>query len=147
MLFERGFAMKSLLSKLLAVALAAGAALAPAAANDRAAPIASEWRNPGNSVHVRIDRCGDQLCGTVTYASAKAQADARRGGTQNLVGTRLFRDLRPAGAGKWKGKVFVPDIRQTFSGTITFADANTMVGKGCVLFGIVCKSQTWSRVR
>lgn len=141
--------MKSLPIRLMAAALVATPFLAaPAAADEMRAPIASEWRNPSNSVQVRIDRCGGEtLCGTITWASAKAIADARRGGTEQLVGTRLFRDLAPAGGGKWKGKVFVPDIRQTFSGTLHFADANTMVGKGCVLFGIVCKSQSWTRVR
>jgi uncharacterized protein (DUF2147 family) len=141
--------LKSFVSNLLALAIAAlPLAAMPAAANDRAAaPIASEWRNPSNSVHVRIDKCGESICGTVTWASAKAIADARRGGTENLVGTRLFRDLAPAGKGKWKGKVFVPDIRQTFSGTLNFAAEDKMVGKGCVLFGVICKSQTWSRVR
>lgn len=111
------------------------------------APLATEWRNPSNSVHVRIDNCGGAVCGTITWASDKAIADAKRGGTDQLIGTRLFRDLKPAGAGKWSGKVFVPDIRQTFSGTIQFQDGDKMVGKGCVLFGIICKSQTWSRVR
>lgn len=141
--------MKSTVSNLLALAIAAlPLAAMPAAANDlAAAPIASEWRNPSNSVHVRIDKCGKAICGTVTWASDKAVADARRGGTQNLVGTRLFRDLAPAGKGKWKGKVFVPDIRQTFTGTLSFAESDKMVGKGCVLFGVICKSQTWSRVR
>lgn len=124
--------------------------VAPASAGSPpdAAPIATEWRNPSNSVHIRIDPCGSTtLCGTVTWASDKAKADAARGGTTNLVGTRIFRDLRPAGSAKWTGKVFVPDIRQTFSGTLEFQDGNKMVGKGCVLFGIICKSQTWSRVR
>lgn len=141
--------LKSFVSNLLVLAIAAlPLAATPATAEERfAAPIASEWRNPSNSVHVRIDQCGKQICGTITWASAKAIADARRGGTENLVGTRLFRDLEPAGKGKWKGKVFVPDIRQTFSGTIHFAEADKMVGKGCVLFGVICKSQTWSRVR
>ena len=143
--------MPSFLSRALLLALSAPSLLAvPASASDEpaAAPVASEWRNPSNSVRVRIDRCGGAtLCGTITWASPKAIADAKRGGTENLVGTRLFRDLRPAGSGKWKGKVFVPDIRQTFAGTIEFAGQDRMVGKGCVLFGLVCKSQTWSRVR
>jgi uncharacterized protein (DUF2147 family) len=137
--------MNAVLSKSLAVALTLAAA--PAFADEPVAPpIATEWRNPGNSVHVRIDKCDGRLCGTVTWASDKAKADARKGGTENLVGTRLFRDLEPAGAGTWRGKVFVPDIRKTFSGTMRFADSNTMVGKGCVLFGVICKSQTWKRI-
>ncbi len=112
-----------------------------------AAPIASEWRNPIDSVQIRLDRCDGALCGTVTWASPKAIADAKRGGTDQLVGTRLFRNLQPAGDGAWKGKVFVPDIRKTFAGTIEFKDGDKMLGKGCVLFGLVCKAQTWSRVK
>ena len=139
--------MKSFVCKMLAVAVVALPVSAPALADEPPAPpIATEWRNPSNSVHVRIDKCDGQLCGTVTWASAKAQADARKGGTENLIGTRLFRDLQPAGTGKWRGKVFVPDIRKTFSGTISFVDSQTMVGKGCVLFGVICKSQTWRRL-
>ena len=71
--------MKSFLSKLLVVALAALTILPAAAREPAPAPIASEWRNPSNSVHVRIDRCDGQLCGIVTWASPKAQADAQRG--------------------------------------------------------------------
>ncbi|TGX53339.1 DUF2147 domain-containing protein [Sphingomonas gei] len=139
--------MQSIVSKFLAVALVALPVATPASADEPAPPpVATEWRNPSNSVHVRIDNCGERLCATVTWASAKAQADARRGGTENLIGTRLFRDLAPAGGGQWRGKVFVPDLRKTFSGTISFVDSQTMIGKGCVLFGIICKSQTWKRL-
>ena len=138
---------KSFRAILPALALSSTLVAPVAAGSPSDAPIASEWRNPGNSVHVRIDECGGALCGTITWASEGAIADARRGGTEQLVGTRLFRDLKPAGPGKWSGKVFVPDIRQTFSGTIQFQDGDKMVGKGCVLFGVVCKAQTWSRVR
>jgi uncharacterized protein (DUF2147 family) len=142
-----GTAMKHLLATL---ALLTAAIAAPLSAREtRAADVvASEWRNPSKSVQIRIDKCGaETLCGTITWASAKAIADAKRGGTDKLVGTQLFRDLSPAGDGKWKGKVFVPDIRKTFSGTLEFVDDNRMTGKGCVLFGMICKSQTWSRVR
>jgi len=137
-----------ILKAVLPALLLVPAFVAPASAGaPPEAPIASEWRNPSNSVHVRIDQCGGALCGTITWASDKAIADAKRGGTSQLIGTRLFRDLKPAGNGKWSGKVFVPDIRQTFSGTVQFQNGDKMVGKGCVLFGVICKSQTWSRVR
>lgn len=142
--------MKFTFLKLAPVLLAALAPSAPAVAGgvDETAVLSTEWRNPSNSVHIRIDKCsGEKLCGIITWASPKAIADAKRGGTDTLVGTRLFRDLAPAGESKWKGKVFVPDIRKTFTGTIEFSDANTMTGKGCVLFGVVCKAQTWSRLR
>jgi uncharacterized protein (DUF2147 family) len=104
-------------------------------------------RNPSNSVHVRIHPCGKTRCGTVVWANDKAKADSARGGTRNLVGTELFREFREVSPKVWKGKVFVPDLNKTFTGTGTVKDKNTIVARGCLLGSIGCKSQTWTRVR
>jgi uncharacterized protein (DUF2147 family) len=131
----------------LALGMAAtGAAAGGTSASAFAGVEASEWRNPRNSVHIRAHRCGESLCGTISWASDKAQADARKKGVTNLVGTQIFRNFQPAGTGTWKGKVYVPDMGRTFSGTLAFS-GDTMVGKGCVAFGLLCKAQTWSRLR
>ena len=106
----------------------------------------SVWRNPSNSVHVRVHDCGTSRCGTVVWANDKAKADSAKGGTPNLVGTELFRDFTEVSPKVWKGKVFVPDLNHTFSGTGTVVDANTIVARGCALGNIGCKSQTWTRV-
>lgn len=104
------------------------------------------WRNPSGSVHVRAHRCGAQVCGTVVWANDKARADARRGGTDPLVGTQLFRDFQPDGKGGWRGKVFVPDIGKTFSGTVRLLDEGRLEGKGCLIGGLGCRSQIWTRI-
>jgi uncharacterized protein (DUF2147 family) len=106
----------------------------------------SVWQNPSNSVHVRVHDCGTSRCGTVVWANDKAKADSARGGTPNLVGTELFRDFKEVSPKLWKGKVFVPDLNGTFSGTGTVVDANTIIAKGCAVGNIGCKSQTWTRV-
>lgn len=106
----------------------------------------SVWRNPSNSVHVRIHVCGASRCGTVIWANDKAMADSARGGTPNLVGTQLFRDFREVSPKVWKGKVFVPDLNHVFSGTGIVKDSNTIVARGCLTGNFGCKSQTWTRV-
>ena len=107
----------------------------------------SVWRNPQNSVHVRISRCGKGRCGTVVWANDKAKKDSARGGTPNLVGTQLFREFHETKAKIWTGKVFVPDVNRVFSGTATITSATTLVASGCLLGKIGCKSQTWTRIR
>ena len=119
--------------------------LSPASAQDAGQD--SVWRNPSNSVHVRIHPCGKGRCGTVVWANAKAKAEAARGGTRNLIGTELFRDFREMSPKVWKGKVFVPDLNGTFSGTATIKDQNTLVARGCLIGNFACKSQAWTRVR
>ena len=104
------------------------------------------WRNRSNSVHIEAHHCGQSMCGKVIWASDKAIADARRGGTKNLIGLDIFSDFRKDRKGIWHGKVFVPDMNRTFSGTMILVDANTLKGTGCALGGIVCKTQILTRI-
>jgi uncharacterized protein (DUF2147 family) len=104
------------------------------------------WSNPQNSVHVRSYHCGASMCGVVVWANDKAKADARRGGTETLIGFELFRDFSRDKNGNWGGKVFVPDIAKTVTGVITVVDPNTLKGSGCLIGRIGCKSQIWTRI-
>ena len=104
------------------------------------------WRNPRNSVHVRIQPCGRDMCGIVVWASARAQQKARAAGTRSLIGAQLFRQFRPQAGGVWGGRVFVPDLARTVAGTLRVRSPNAVEASGCTLGGIVCRSQTWTRV-
>lgn len=104
------------------------------------------WTGPKDNVRVAIRSCGTSTCGTVVYASPKAEADARKSGLTTLVGQQLLRDFEPTGHGGMRGKVFVPTLKVTLSGTAEFIDARTMKAKGCVLGGLICKAQVWRRI-
>lgn len=123
-----------------------GQAPAHAIAAAAAGGIVGTWMNPHGSVAVRTGACGDKLCGWIVWASAEAQADARDGGTAHLVGTALLEDYKPNGAGSWSGTVFVPDRGQRFYSELNAIDANAMKVKGCILHGLICRSQIWRRV-
>ncbi len=115
-------------------------------AGGAALPVASEWRNPKDTVRIRLIPCGqERVCGTVIWASDKAKADARKGGTENLVGLDLFREFRRVSPGHYKGRVFVPDMNRTFAGQMQI-QGDSMIGKGCVLGGLFCKQQVWTRI-
>lgn len=126
--------------------MAAASILSPVAVEAQQPGQDNVWRNPKNSVHVRVRPCGKSRCGTIVWANDKAKADSARGGTPNLVGTELFRDFREVSPRVWKGKVFVPDLNRIFTGTGTIKDQNTVVARGCLMGNIGCKSQTWTRV-
>jgi len=104
------------------------------------------WRNPEGSVHVRAEPCGPNMCGVVIWANEQARADAAKGGGVQLVGSTLFRDFRPDKREGWRGKVYVPDIDKTFSGTINLKDADHLEGRGCLIGRFLCKSQIWQRI-
>ena len=104
------------------------------------------WMNPRGTVAVRTGACGAHLCGGIVWASAEARADARDSGVDPLVGVQLLEDYRPLGSGAWAGTVFVPDMGRRFASRIEQSEPDHMVVKGCVLGGLLCKSQTWRRI-
>jgi uncharacterized protein (DUF2147 family) len=104
------------------------------------------WRNIRNTMHIEIHHCDDSMCGKVVWASDQAIADAKRGGTRDLIGTEIFRDFRRDAGGNWRGKVFVPDLNKTFSGTIELVDRNTLKGTGCLIGRVLCKSKVLVRI-
>lgn len=129
------------------LAAAAGAAAFASFSADAAGPAAAAgvWRNPKNTVHVKMQPCGGTVCGTVVWAAPKAEAKARAAG-QKLVGAQLLREFKQIGPGRWQGRVFVPDLGRTFAGTMSAAGPDKLVGKGCLIGGFFCKTQTWTRI-
>ena len=108
-------------------------------------PFEGHWANPKKSMIVNVARCGADYCAVVVQASAKAQANARKGGTEHFIGTEILR-VRPAGEGLFKGKAFDPESNMHVSATITMAAPGVMDLKGCALFGMVCEQQRWTKV-
>ena len=121
-------------------------AAVPAAAL-ASAPVEGRWTNPKRSVVIEVGRCGAAWCGTVVWATAKARANARKGGTANLIGTRILSAARPVGPNTYKGRAFVPRRNIHSSATIRQTGPNAMVVEGCALAGLLCKEQRWIRVR
>jgi uncharacterized protein (DUF2147 family) len=54
--------------------------------------------------------------------------------------------MKPSGtANKWSGQVYNADDGKTYSGSLTLQDANTIKLEGCIMGGLLCKAQTWTR--
>ena len=110
-----------------------------------AASIDGNWRNPGGSVVVAIAPCGDAYCGKVDWASDQAKADARRGGTDPLIGVQLMTDFRAAGPGKWRGRLFIPDLNRRSKAELRMVGTDRLKVIGCAVGRVICKSQYWTR--
>src|SRR3954454_19254763 len=129
---------KAIITGVLALSLAA----TPAAAQ---ANIEGHWTNPKHTTVVRVARCdGGSYCAVVLKASAKAQANARKGGTKNFIGTEILH-VRDSGGGLYKGKAFDPESNMHIPATVRFVDGGTVESQGCALLGLICKPQRWTK--
>ena len=104
------------------------------------------WRNPRGTIEARIAPCGARLCGTVFRASPEAERDARDAGVQELVGVQLLRHYRQVAPGRWKGRVYVPDMGGTFGSRMVQLSPTQLKISGCMIGGSLCKSQLWTRL-
>lgn len=111
----------------------------PATASAQAT-IEGRWTNLHRTVIVNVTRCGDAYCGVVSWATAKNRA---RGDTP---GTKVLSDLRPLGAGVFKGDAYDPKRDMHGSATVRQIAPDVMMVKGCAIMGLLCREQRWTRV-
>ena len=110
------------------------AAPAPAPAPVAAAPVAvanspiGVWATEENKGNVRIEQCGENLCG---YAVKTNE--------------RILINMKPSD-NKWVGRINDPDSGRKYDSTIAMRGPNALRVQGCAFGGMFCGGQTWKRV-
>ena len=127
------------------IGLIAGAlvlAAAPAAAKS---PLEGLWRTPKGTATVRIEPCGQQLCGKMIAASNQVRRKAKKQGAPNIVGKTVLNSIERTGPNRWKSRVFVPKLGSHVGGSLVLKGRDLLTVRGCIA-GLICKSQAWHRV-
>lgn len=108
------------------------------------------WMRSSGTSKIRIDKCGAALCGTVVWEKSPRKdiynPDAAKR-DEPITGRRVLLGMKPAGEDKWKGEVYNAEDGKTYTGYITLTGPDQLKLQGCVLGGLICKSDTWSRAR
>ena len=124
-------------------ALALIAALTMQSAAASASPFDGLWRSPGGNTIIKIASCGDRPCGTVAWATDKAQKDSAKT-TAQLVGTQLLTDLQQDRKGHWQGKLFIPDRNMRVTAKIERMSDSQLKVSGCAAGKALCKAAIWT---
>ena len=96
------------------------------------------WLRPTTGSQVRFYNCGGKLCGNVVAVKDKSR--------KSEVGKSIMRGAVKSGANTWKGSLTDLGSGKVYSGTVTVQSANALSLQGCVAL-ILCKSETWRRVK
>lgn len=108
-------------------------------------PLEGVWQtevDDGSFAHVTIKSCGTALCGTITETF---KADGSKYASDNK-GKQIVKEMVPQGDNQYEGSVFRPSNGKTYYGTIALA-GNKLKLSGCVMGGLICAKQNWSRVK
>ena len=123
---------------MLAAAFALGAT---AAAAD---PIEGLWQtqaDEGAFAFVQISPCGGAFCGTITRTfKGKEEYQSPN------IGKQIVIDMVAQGGGSYSGKVLRPADNKIYNGKADVS-GNNMKLAGCVAGGLICKSQSWTKLQ
>jgi hypothetical protein len=92
------------------------------------------WLTEGKEGRVRIEQCGDSLCGY----SVDAKSNQNR--EQVLI------NMKPGKESNWSGRIFDPKTGSTYDSTIALKSPDSLRVQGCAFGGMFCGGQTWSRI-
>jgi uncharacterized protein (DUF2147 family) len=140
----------------VAVAAAAAAVALILVAPARAAEPLGTWLTGNKKAKVHIVNCGDAICGTLSWLAEPIDPETKQPKTDKnnsdtgkksrpLLGIPIVLSMKPAGADKWQGQVYNAEDGGIYTGSFTMTSANSAELKGCVMGGIICKTQTWTR--
>ena len=103
---------------------------APVAAAPVQAPVTplGVWATEENKGNVRIEQCGQNLCG---YAVK--------------TGEKILINMKPHDT-RWIGQIHDPDSGRNYDSTIAMKGTNSLRVQGCAFGGMFCGGQVWNRV-
>ena len=82
---------------------------------------------------VRIEPCGQALCGYVLDPSSNAK------------GETVLVDMKSKSTSEWSGNIYSRDSGNSYYGTISMKGPNALKVEACALGRFFCSGNVWSR--
>jgi uncharacterized protein (DUF2147 family) len=120
----------------------------------QAAGVSGLWTTERGDAKIRIAACGQSLCGTIVWlaqpvdSSGRAKTDvnnpeeAKR--ARPLIGLTILTGLTASGE-TWRGLIYNADDGRDYDVGVRLLDDRRAAIKGCILGGLFCGGETWTR--
>jgi uncharacterized protein (DUF2147 family) len=120
-----------------------------------AAELKGKWLTDEGKGHVVFESCGSKLCGKIVWLKEpndEAGKPLVDGLNQNkslrnrpIMGMKLT-ELEADGKGGWQGIIYNPEDGKSYSAKASIQRDGSLLVKGCIMAGLLCDDQTWTRV-
>jgi len=127
--------MRLAISVFLAATMTGGTAMAAEPTGD--------WRTEDGSAIIRVDNCRGALWGVVAWEREPGR-DHRSG--RPTLGSAVLKNMRPSSQARWDGQIYNATNGQTYNANVRMVADNTLRVEGCVMGGVFCGGQRWTRV-
>lgn len=115
-----------------------------------AAEPVGEWQVKNGGARIRIDSCVNGLWGYISWVrepgtDSKNPDPAKR--SRPMVGVPIVRGLKQVKPNRWQGEVYNAQNGKIYSASATLLNDDNLRIEGCVLGGLFCGGETWTRVQ
>jgi len=117
-------------------------ALLFAATQVHAADVKGVWitekSDSGSSMAVEIFDCDGKICGKAVDVFDAPNRDS--------VGLEIIKGMKKRSDTSYKkGKIYAPDTKKWYKSKMSLQSEDKLKVSGCVLGGVICRSQVWTR--
>jgi uncharacterized protein (DUF2147 family) len=134
------------MQKRTAVYLASMALSLSLVGHARAQGIDGTWLSQSGETRVRVAPCGGSRCGTIVWTKTggkdEKNPDASKR-SRDLVGVQMMFGMQTTADG-WSGSLYDYTSGNVYRGKMKL-NGNALELSGCVMGGLICRSQTWTR--
>jgi uncharacterized protein (DUF2147 family) len=114
-----------------------------------AAEPSGEWLVKDGNARIRIEACENGLWGFISWTrqpgTDRNNPDpAKR--NRPIVGVPILRGMMPVKPNRWEGEVYNAENGKLYSASITLLSNDVLKIEGCVLGGLFCGGENWTRV-
>jgi hypothetical protein len=93
-----------------------------------------DWQTEGHKGLVRIEPCGQALCGYVLDPSTNAK------------GETVLIDMKSTTASEWSGNIYSRNSGNTYYATMTLKGPDSLQVEACALGRFFCSGNAWTRI-
>ena len=93
-----------------------------------------DWQTEGKGGLVRIEPCGEALCGYVLNASTRSK------------GETVLVNMKAQNITQWTGNVYSRSSGNSCYGTMTLKETNTLRVEACAVGKFFCSGNNWTRI-
>ena len=136
---------------IVAVALSAGLAVIPAAAQQPPSQPdpTGEWLVANTYARIKIADCGGQMWGMVAWEATPGGVDRKNPDpklrSRPTLGMPILLGMTRSQPNQWDGQIYNSEDGHTYSASISLLNPNLLRVQGCFL-GFLCGGENWTRV-
>jgi uncharacterized protein (DUF2147 family) len=110
---------------------------------------AGTWRHPNNAL-IKFYECGGGMCAQLVKPKVPDERDVNNPDAgkrnQKMQGLVIMDGAKKVSNTEWRGKIYNPEDGGTYNGKGILSSSQELKLEGCALGGLVCNSETLSRV-